>query len=93
MRVGALRRREHGLTEIEAAYDGLLHHTMPGATVKMERGSIRMLTPEFAVRQGGIEIFPSNGGSSLKGHAVQVMKKVEGRWLILEGPKIPPPAR
>lgn len=92
MRVGAFGDVQHGLTEIEAAYDRLLHHTMPGATVKMERGSIRMLTPEFAVWQGGIEIFPSNGGSSLKGHAVQVMKKVKGRWLILEGhPKIFPP--
>ena len=59
VRVGAFGDAKHGLTEIEAAYDRLLHHTMPGATVKMERGSIRMLTPEFALWVGGIEIFPS----------------------------------
>jgi len=67
---------------------------MPGAVVKQERGNVRMLSPEFAVWQGGIEIVPAVGGVALKGYVVQVMKKVEGRWLILEGhPKLfPPPA-
>jgi hypothetical protein len=52
-----------------------------------------MLTPEFAIWQGGIEIIPPGGDSALKGHVVQVMKKVKGRWLILEShPKIFPPA-
>ena len=95
VRVGAFGDVQHGRPEIEAAYDWLLHHTMPGAIVKQEQGSVRMLSPELAVWQAGIEIVPPGGGSSLKGHVVQVMKKVEGRWLILEGhPKIfpPPPA-
>ena len=64
--------------------------------MKQERGSVRMLTPELAIWQGGIAIIPAGGGSALKGYVVQVMKKVEGRWLVLEGhPKLfpPPPTR
>ena len=94
-RVGAFGDIQNGRSEIEAAYDRLLHQTMPGATVKQERGSVRMLTPELAVWQGGIEIIPAGGGSALKGHVVEVMKKVEGRWLVLDAhPKLfpPPPA-
>ncbi len=40
-----------------AAYDKLLHQTMPGAKVKQERGNVRMLTSNLAIWQGGIEIF------------------------------------
>jgi len=96
VRVGAFGDVQHGLSEIEAAYDKLLHQTMPGAKVRQERGSVRMLSAEFAVWQGGLEIIPPSGAATLKGHVVQVMKKVKGRWLILEAhPKVfpPPPAR
>src|SRR3990172_8694201 len=90
-RVGAFGDIQNGRSEIEAAYDRLLHQTMPGAVVKQERGSVRMLSPEFAVWQGGIEITPAGGGAALKGYVVQVMQKVEGRWLVLEGhPKLFP---
>lgn len=93
-RVGAFGDVQHGRAEIEAAYDRLLHQTMPGAKVKQERGNVRMLSPELAVWQGGIEIFPAGGGPSLKGHVVQVMQKAGGRWLVLEGhPKIFPPEK
>lgn len=95
VRVGALGDVQHGRPEIEAAYNSLLHHTMPGAIVKQERGTVRMLSDELAIWQAGIEIVPPTGGPSLKGHVVQVMKRVAGRWLILEAhPKIfpPPPA-
>jgi hypothetical protein len=64
---------------------------MPGAVVKQERGSVRMLTPELAVWQGGMEIIPAEGGVPLKGYVMQVMKKVGNRWLILEAhPKLFP---
>ena len=56
--VGAFGDVRHGQAEIEAAYDKLLHYTMPGAKVKQERGSVRMLSLELAVWQGGIEIIP-----------------------------------
>lgn len=95
VRVGAFGDVQHGRTEIEAAYDRLMYHTMPGAILKQDRGSIRMLSPELAVWQAGIEITPPGGGPPLQGHVVQVMKKVDGRWLVLEAhPKIfpPPPA-
>ena len=91
-RVGAFGDVQHGQTEIEAAYDRLLHQIMPGARVKQERGSVRMVSPELAVCQARIEIVPPGAGPSLKGHVVQVMKKVKERWLILEAhPKIFPP--
>jgi uncharacterized protein (TIGR02246 family) len=95
VRVGAFGDVQHGRLEIEAAYDKLLHQTMPGAKAKQERGTVRMLTPELAVWQGAIEIIPAGGAAALKGHVVQVMKKIQGRWLILEAhPKLfpPPPA-
>jgi ketosteroid isomerase-like protein len=65
---------------------------MPGAKGKTEKGTIRMLTPELAVWQGGLEIKKPDGSPSMKGYVVQVMKKVQGRWLILEAhPKLFPP--
>ena len=91
VRVGAFGDVQHGRAEVEKAYDRLLHQTMPGATVKQERGSVRMLSPELAVWQGGIEITPPGGASSMKGHVVEIMKKVKGRWLVLEAhPKLFP---
>ena len=94
VRVGALGDRQQGRAEIEAAYDKLLHGPFAGATVSQERGKVRMLTPDLSVWQGGLEIRP-NGGAPMPGHVVQVMKKVDGRWLVLEGhPKLfPPPPR
>ena len=91
VRMGAFGDRQVGRFEIEAAYDKLLRQTMPGATVSQERGSIRMLSPGLALWQAGIEIVPPGAGTPLKGHVVQVMKRAEDRWLILEGhPKIFP---
>jgi uncharacterized protein (TIGR02246 family) len=94
VRVGAFGDKQHGRQEIEVAYDKLLHQTMPGATVKQERGSVRMLTPDLAIWQGGIEILPSGTTVPLKGHVIQVMKKVKDQWLILEAhPKLFPPPK
>lgn len=92
VRVGAMGDIEHGREEIATAYDNLFHKAMPGATVKMEKGSIRMLTPELAIWQGGLEIQKPDGSPAIKGHVVQVMKKVKNKWLILEAhPKLFPP--
>lgn len=91
MRVGAFGDIQHGRSEIEAAYDRLFHQTMTGAKAQQERGSVRMLTPELAIWQGGLKIILAEG-PSLKGHVVQVMKKVDGRWLVIEAhPKLFPP--
>ncbi len=91
MRLGAFGDIQHGRQEIEVAYDKLLHQTMPGAVVKQERGSVRILTPVLALWQGGIEIIPVGAPTSLKGYVIQVMKKVNDKWLILEAhPKLFP---
>jgi uncharacterized protein (TIGR02246 family) len=94
VRVGAMGDIEHGREEIATAYDNLMHKAMPGAKAKMEKGSIRILTPELAVWQGGLEIQKPDGSPAMKGYVVQVMKKVNNKWLILEGhPKLFPPPR
>lgn len=91
VRVGAMGDIQHGLEEIEKAYDNLMHKAMPGAKAKQEEGTIRMLTLELAIWQGGLEIQKSDGSAPMKGHVVQIMKKVNGRWMILEGhPKLFP---
>lgn len=91
VRVGAMGDHQQGRAELEAAYDRLFHGPFAGASVRQERGTVRMLTPELAVWQGGLEIVPKSG-APIKGHVVQVMKKVGGRWLVLEAhPKLFPP--
>lgn len=92
VRVGAMGDRQQGRAELEAAYERLLRGPFAGAKVDQERGAVRMLTGEFAIWQGGIEIVPPTG-APMKGHVIEVMKKVGGRWLVLEGhPKLFPPA-
>lgn len=91
VRVGAFGDRQQGRAEIEAAYARLFRQGMPGATITQERGSVRMLTAEYALWQGGIEIFGPDGTRAWKGYVVQVMQKVDGRWLTLEAhPKFYP---
>src|SRR5512143_2844728 len=73
VRVGAYGDTQHGRVEIQAAYERLLHQTMPGAMARQERGTIRMLSGELAVGQGGLEIIPPGGAPPMKGHVVQIM--------------------
>jgi len=95
VRVGGFGDMQHGRVEIEAAYRRLLNETMAGAQLSQERGTVRMLTPELAVWRGGIEISIPGDREAIRGHVVQVMKKVGDRWLILEAhpklfPTLPP---
>lgn len=93
VRVGAFGDIQIGKAEVEKAYEKLLNQTMPGASVKQERGTVRMLTDDLAIWQGGIELVPPGSDNSMKGHVVQVMKKENGKWLVLEAhPKFFPPA-
>ena len=94
VRVGAAGDVEHGRAELEAAYERLLRGPFAGATVQQDRGTVRMLTPDLALWQGGMTIQPPGGASALKGYVVQLMKKVDDRWLVLEAhPKLFPPPR
>jgi len=88
VRVGAMGDVQHGRAELEAAYAKMLSGPFAGATARQERGTVRMLSHEFALWQGGIEIVPPSG-VPVRGHVVQLMKKVGGRWWILEAhPKL-----
>ena len=96
VRVGAAGDVQRGRAELEAAYDQLLHGRFAGAKVTQERGTVRMLTSDLALWQGGMQITPPGGSAPpIKGYVVQLMKKVSGRWLVLEAhPKLyPPPPR
>ena len=94
VRVGAMGDIAHGRQELEKAYENLIHKAMPGAKGKTEKGTIRMLTTELAVWQGGLEIQKSDGSPTIKGYVVQVMKKVDNKWMILEAhPKLFPPSK
>jgi uncharacterized protein (TIGR02246 family) len=88
-RVGAFGDSQHGRPAIEAAYARLLNEGMAGARFTQERGTVRVLTPDLVVWQGRIEIRLPGREAPLEGHAVQVMKKVGDRWLIVEAhPKL-----
>jgi uncharacterized protein (TIGR02246 family) len=88
-RVGAFGDSQHGRPAIEAAYARLLNEGMAGARFTQERGTVRVLAPDLVVWQGRIEIRVPGREAPLEGHAVQVMKKVGDRWLIVEAhPKL-----
>lgn len=92
VRVGAFGDVQHGKAEIEAAYDKLLHQSMAGAQVKQDKGVVRLLSAELAIWQGGIMLIRPDG-VTMKGHVVEIFRKVDGRWLILEAhPKFFPPS-
>ncbi len=94
VRVGAAGDVQCGRAELEAGYEQLLDGRFAGATVTQERGTVRMLTPDLALWQGGMTIAPPGGAPPIKGYVVQLMKKVQGRWLVLEAhPKIYPAPR
>jgi len=90
--VGAFGATQRGKKELEAAYDRLFNQTMKGIQMKyLDRGEVRMLSPDFAVWQGNLEIIRPDGIST-KGHVVEIFKKVKDRWLIVEAhPKFPTP--
>ena len=94
VRVGAAGDKEHGRVELEAGYRKLFEGPLAGAKITQEHGTVRALAPDLALWQGGMEIVPRGGGTAIKGYVVQVMKKVDGRWLVLEAhPKLYPPPR
>ncbi|GBD09470.1 hypothetical protein HRbin22_01724 [Candidatus Thermoflexus japonica] len=91
VRVGVFGDIQHGREAIREAMDMLLHTTMRGARLRMQPEHLRMLSPELALTGEGVEIALPDG-SVLKGYAITVWKKVEGRWLMLEAhPKLFPP--
>ncbi len=93
VRVGALGDVQRGRAEIEAAYGKLFTGSLAGATVKVDKGTVRMLGRALALWQGGMEIIPANGSRTpIRGYVIDVLERRKGRWLILEShPKFYPP--
>ena len=91
--VGAYGATQRGKKELEAAYNRLFNETMSGIQMNyLDKGEVRMLSPEFAVWQGNLEIIRPDK-TSTKGHVIEIFKKVNERWLIVEAhPKFPTPA-
>jgi uncharacterized protein (TIGR02246 family) len=92
VRVGAGGDVQHGRKEIAAALAKLFDGRFKGAQVKIGRGTVRMLTPELCLYQGEMQIEPPGGAPPIKGYYLEVMKKIAGKWLMLEShPKLYPP--
>jgi uncharacterized protein (TIGR02246 family) len=91
IRVGAEGDIHQGRPQIEAAYEYVLHKISPGARATASKGTVRLLTPEYALWQTSYTIEKPGDSLRLAGHVVEVLKKVNGRWLILEAhPKLFP---
>ena len=92
VRVGAFGDIQHGRAEIKAAYDRLLGGQFKGASATFGAQSVRILSSDYAIWQAPMEIHPAGGAAPVKGYAIDVMRKVGGRWLTLEAhPKLFPP--
>jgi uncharacterized protein (TIGR02246 family) len=91
VRVGAEGDLNRGRQQIEAAYDYVLNKINPGAIAKAAKGTVRLLTSEYALWQTSYTIEKPGDSLRLAGHVVEVLQKVNGRWMILEAhPKIFP---
>ncbi|MGZ5191022.1 MAG: YybH family protein [Flavisolibacter sp.] len=90
--VGSTGATQRGKDELEAAYNRLFNGTTKGIQMKyLDSGEVRNLSPDFVVWQGNLEIIRPDGTSS-KGHVLEIFKKVNDRWLIIEAhPKFPSP--
>jgi uncharacterized protein (TIGR02246 family) len=91
-RVGAAGDVQQTPAELRATFDRMLNGPFKGAKVSVERGTVRLLTPELALWEAPMTIELGGGKPPMRGHVHDVMKKVGGTWLILEThPKLFPP--
>ena len=91
-RIGAYGNVQNGKAEIEAAYNQIFQTTFPGSSIRQEQGTIRMLGSDFALKRGGFELVPADNQPVIKGHIIEIYKKVNGDWLIMEShPRFYPP--
>src|SRR5262245_26079066 len=84
VRVGAAGDVTCGHSEIAAAYERVFHNSAPGSHMVQERGTVRMLSPELALWQGAFAVSDGAHGEMQHGYASELLKKVDGRWLLLE---------
>ena len=83
VRVGPDGTIQHGNAELEDAFDKMLK-MMPDSTIKFESGTIRILSPEYATWQGGVEITLGGDKPPIIGYTLDLLKKVDEHWLIQE---------
>ncbi len=92
VRVGAFGDIQHGRAEIEAAYQKLFSGPMKGARVRWEP-TVHFLASDVAACEGQLTIQPPDG-APISGYALDLWKKRDGRWWLVEGhPKFYPPRR
>ena len=92
LRIGAYGNVQNGKAEIEEAYNQIFQTTFPGSSIRQEEGTIRMLGSDYALKRGGFELTPAENQPVIKGHTVEIYKKVNGDWLIMEShPRFYPP--
>lgn len=93
VRVGAFGDVSRGRDAVEAAYDKLLHGMMKGATAEWQP-TVRLLTADVALAEGSLVIHPAGEGTPIQGYALDIWKKSDGRWQLVEGhPKLFPPSQ
>ena len=91
MRVGARGDLQCGRAEIEQAYAKLFAGLFRGAKVTGGPATVRPLGIDYALCEAAFTITTAQG-QSLEGYTVDVMRKIQGRWWVLEShPKLFPP--
>ncbi|HTM58525.1 MAG TPA: SgcJ/EcaC family oxidoreductase [Candidatus Udaeobacter sp.] len=92
VRVGARGDVQHGRAEIEQAYTRLFGGVFKGASVTGGPAVVRPLGESYALCEAPFTITTA-AGSPLQGFSIEVLRKVRGRWWILEShPKLYPAA-
>jgi uncharacterized protein (TIGR02246 family) len=93
VRVDAAGGIQNGRAEIRAALDELVHRILSVPKIAFGSGTIRMITADCALWRGDMNITTADG-AMLKGYATLLMRREDGRWLILEAhPKLYPPPK
>lgn len=91
VRVDELGEVQQGPGAIRAGIDRLLTDPARGADVKVLSGTVRLLSEHVAVWEGPLEIIPKGGGHLVHGYLIDVVKKTDGEWRIIEShPKVYP---
>lgn len=82
VRFGPAGDVQHGRPAVEGVYDQLFHDKMRGAKVRFGLATVTELGRDMAEWQADLVILNATGAPGWQGQLVQVMVKVDGRWLV-----------